>query len=154
MEQGITSGKDATHFLPNNVCTRAQVVTFLWRANGQQEPTIENPFVDVKISDYYYKAVLWALEKGITQGKDATHFQPEITVNRSQVVTFMWRAEGQPEPTISNPFVDVPKDKYYEKAVLWALENGITLGKDATHFQPENECIRAQVVTFLYRNEK
>ena len=99
----------------------------------------------------YYKAVLWAYENGITSGKDATHFQPEETVTRSQFVTFLWRAEGQPEPTVSNPFVDVPNDKFYTKAVLWAYENGITAGKDATHFQPDNGCQRCQVVTFLYR---
>ena len=149
---GITTGKDATHFLPNSTCTRAQVVAFLWRAKGEPEPeTTVNPFVDVETSDYFYKAVLWAYENGITTGKDATHFQPDAEVERRQFVTFLWRAEGKPVPSIENPFTDVPAGQYYTDAVLWAYENGITTGKDATHFQPTVKCIRAQVVTFLYR---
>ena len=149
----ITSGKDATHFQPDAACTRAQVVTFLWRANGQPEPTsTTNPFVDVSKDSYYYKAVLWAAEKGITSGKDATHFQPDATVTRAQFVTFLWRSEGKPAPKGDNPFVDVANGQYYTDAVVWAYENGITSGKDATHFQPDANCIRAQVVTFLYRN--
>ena len=148
----ITSGKDATHFQPDAACTRAQVVTFLWRANGQPEPaSTENPFVDVSKDSYYYKAVLWAAEKGITSGKNATHFQPDATVTRAQFVTFLWRAEGKPAPKGDNPFVDMANGQYYTDAVVWAYENGITSGKDATHFQPDANCIRAQVVTFLYR---
>ena len=151
----ITSGKDATHFQPDAACTRAQVVTFLWRANGQPEPTsTTNPFVDVSKDSYYYKAVLWAAEKGITSGKDATHFQPDATVTRAQFVTFLWRSEGKPAPKGDNPFVDVANGQYYTDAVVWAYENGITSGKDATHFQPDANCIRAQVVTFLYRDMK
>lgn len=151
-ENGITAGKDAAHFQPNITCTRAEVVTFLWRAKGQPEPkTTKNPFVDVKTSDYFYKAVLWAAENGITAGKDAAHFQPSVTVTRNQFVTFLWRAEGQPAPTIKNPFTDVPSGQYYTDAVLWAFESGITAGKDAAHFQPTAGCTRGQVVSFLYR---
>lgn len=148
---GITNGQDETHFQPYGTCTRAQVMTFLWRYKGEPEPTIENPFVDIKTTDYYYKAVLWAYENGITTGKDETHFQPEATVTRIQFVTFLWRDAGEPEPTVENPFVDIPTGHYYTTAVLWAYENGITTGKDGTHFRPETGCTRGQVVTFMYR---
>ena len=152
-ENGITTGKDDTHFQPSAPCNRAQSVTFLWRAFGKPEPeTTNSPFVDVTTSDYYYKAVLWAYENGITNGSDKTHFAPSNTVTRKEFLTFLWRADGEPQPTTTeNPFVDVPNNRYYTKAVLWAYENGITNGKDATHFQPDNKCIRAQVVSFLYR---
>lgn len=152
-DNGITQGKDDTHFAPNNICNRAQVVTFLWRAMGEPEPeSTVNPFVDVAEDAYYYKAVLWAYYKGVTTGKDETHFQPNATVTRSQVVTFMYRNEGEPAvKTTENPFVDVTEDKYYYNAVLWAYENDITTGKDDTHFLPGDECKRCQVVTFLYR---
>lgn len=152
-ENGITSGKDDTHFAPSSSCTRAESATFLWRAYGQPEPeTTENPFVDVNSSNYYYKAVLWAYENGITSGKDQTHFAPNDTVARKEFLTFLWRSAKKPEPeTTDNPFVDVPDDAYYAKAVLWAYENGITTGKDESHFNPDGQCIRAQVVSFLYR---
>lgn len=152
-DNGITQGKDDTRFLPNNICNRAQVVTFFWRAMGEPEPeSTVNPFVDVAEDAYYYKAVLWAYYKGVTTGKDETHFQPNATVTRSQVVTFMYRNEGEPAvKTTENPFVDVTEDKYYYNAVLWAYENDITTGKDDTHFLPGDECKRCQVVTFLYR---
>lgn len=96
--------------------------------------------------------MLWAYENNITSGKDTTHFQPDDTVTRKEFVTFLWRSAGKPEPKMTeNPFVDVPDGKYYTKAVLWAYENNITKGKDDTHFQPDSQCIRAQVVSFLYR---
>ncbi|MGN0293515.1 MAG: S-layer homology domain-containing protein [Lachnospiraceae bacterium] len=117
-------------------------------------PALGNPFVDVAEDTYYYDAVLWAYDNGITSGKDETHFQPNGDCNRAQVVTFLWRVMGEPEPEITeNPFVDVSEDAYYYKAVLWAYDNGITSGKDATHFQPNAIVTRAQFVTFLYRNE-
>ena len=150
----ITTGTSATLFSPDKTCTRAQVVTFLWRANGQPEPTLTfNPFVDVKPDAYYYKAVLWAVEKGITNGVSATAFGPDRGCTRGQVVTFQWRANGQPEPKAgTNPFTDVKSDAYYYKAVLWAVENGITKGTSATKFSPDNTCTRGQIVTFLYRD--
>ncbi|MGN0249983.1 MAG: S-layer homology domain-containing protein, partial [Oliverpabstia sp.] len=153
VKNDITSGKDETHFAPNDDCTRAQVVTFLWRAMDEPEPkTTENPFVDVKEDKYYYKAVLWAAENGITSGIDETHFAPNDTVTRGQFVTFLHRNEGEPKPNITeNPFVDVNESKYYYDAVLWAYENEITKGTDETHFKPESGCTRGQVVTFLYR---
>jgi hypothetical protein len=128
-------------------------VTFLWRAKGSAEPeSTENPFEDVQEGKYYYKAVLWAVENGITSGTSATEFSPNEPCTRAQVATFLWRAEGQPEPeTTENPFADVKAGKYYHKAVLWAVENEITLGTSAGKFSPDDECTRAQIVTFLYR---
>jgi hypothetical protein len=110
------------------------------------------PFVDVKESAYYYLPVLWAVNAGITAGTDATHFSPDNRCTRAQVVAFLWRAAGCPEPNLTeNPFVDVKENTYYYKAVLWAVENGITAGVDAIHFGPEQACTRGQVVTFLWR---
>ena len=149
----ITLGMTPTTFSPTASCTRAQVVTFLWRLNGQPEPeSKKNPFTDVKEGDYFYTAVLWAVEKGITEGTSATTFSPDLGCTRAQVVTFLWRAEGKPEPTSSlNPFTDVKADGYYYTAVLWAVENKITTGTSAVTFSPDLTCNRAQIVTFLYR---
>ena len=150
----ITNGYADGTFRPDQVWTRAQVVTFLWRANGCPEPeSAVNPFTDVSKSAYYYKAVLWAVENGITTGKNATTFDPTGECTRAHVVTFLWRADGSPNPTsTTNPFKDVPAGKYYAKAVLWALENGVTTGKTPTTFNPDGECTSAHVVTFLYRD--
>ena len=148
---GITNGTDATHFSPNAGCTRGQVVTFLWRAAG--EPTVGGNvgFVDVAPGSYCYEAVKWAVANGITKGTDATHFSPNATCTRGQVVTFMYRAEGEPAVGGSNGFVDVAAGSYCYNAVQWAVANGITKGTDATHFSPNATCTRGQVVTFLYR---
>ena len=153
VKNGITSGTSPSTFSPDNQCVRSQVVTFLWRASGCPEPTrTDNPFVDVFANDFYYKPVLWALENGITSGLDSTHFGPMENCNRAQVVTFLYRAKGSPEVTSSgNPFTDLERGSYYEKPVLWAVENGITAGLDDTHFGPMAVCNRAQIVTFLYR---
>ena len=150
---GITNGTDATHFSPNAGCTRGQVVTFLWRAAG--EPTVSGNvgFVDVAPGSYCYEAVKWAVANGITKGTDATHFSPNATCTRGQVVTFMYRAEGEPAVGGSNGFVDVAAGSYCYNAVQWAVANGITNGTDATHFSPSATCTRGQVVTFLYRAE-
>ena len=153
---GITTGMDATHFAPKSDCTRAQMVTFLWRTMNEPEPTLTaSPFVDVQNPNaYYYKAVLWAVENEITTGTDKTHFSPNATVTRAQVVTFLWRMEGEimPQSSIS-PFVDVKDSSaYYYYAVLWAVEKEITTGIDKTHFAPKDNCTRAQIVTFLYRD--
>ena len=150
---GITTGKDETHFNPSGECTRAQVVTFLWRAAGEPVcDTSENPFPDVPDGKYYTNAVLWAVENGITSGyKDGT-FGPDKTCTRAQIVTFLWRYAGEPGPaSMDNPFPDVVVDAYYGMAVLWAVENKITGGfKDGT-FGPDKTCTRDQIVTFLYR---
>ena len=151
--KGVTNGTDSTHFSPNSTCTRAQVVTFLWRANGCPEPQGKgNPFTDVKPDAYYYKAVLWAVEQGITTGTSTSTFSPNSGCTRGQVVTFLWRASEKPEPSNSfNPFGDVGPDEYYSKAVLWAVEKEITNGTSANKFSPNSTCTRAQIVTFLYR---
>ena len=148
---GITNGTDATHFSPNAGCTRGQVVTFLWRAAG--EPTVGGNvgFVDVAPGSYCYEAVKWAVANGITKGTDVTHFSPNATCTRGQVVTFMYRAEGEPAVGGNVGFVDVAAGSYCYNAVQWAVANGITKGTDATHFSPNATCTRGQVVTFLYR---
>lgn len=157
VEQGVTTGTSETTFSPVNACTRAQFVTFLWRQQGKPEPKSTNsPFKDVQDpSRSYYKAVLWALENGITTGTSPTAFSPGAPCTRAQVVTFLWRANGEPANEIKvNPFKDVPGGLSYSKAVLWALENKITTGKSATSFAPGDPCTRAQTVTFLYRTYK
>lgn len=155
VNNGITSGMDETHFVPDGICTRAQVVTFLWRSAGKPEPkTTVNPFQDVKKGRFYEKAVLWAYETGITIGMDATHFSPDSPCNRAQVVTFLHRFRGCPEPEITTAFPDVRSRDYYYKAVLWAAQRGITVGMDGGYFRPTLSCTRAQIVTFLYRDVK
>ncbi|MBE6932816.1 MAG: hypothetical protein E7464_05515 [Ruminococcaceae bacterium] len=156
VNEGITTGTgNGTTFSPDMNCTRAQVVTFLWRAAGSPKPTSSyNPFRDVKAGAYYYDAVLWAVEKGITTGTgNGTTFSPDMSCTRSQVVTFLHRSAGTPAPTSSrNPFRDVASNAYYYNAVLWAVEKGITTGTgDGTTFTPEMVCSRGQIVTFLYR---
>ena len=148
---GITNGTDATHFSPNAGCTRGQVVTFLWRAAGEPVVSGNVGFVDVAAGSYCYNAVQWAVAKGITKGTDTTHFSPNATCTRGQVVTFMYRAAGEPAVGGSNGFVDVAAGSYCYNAVQWAVANGITKGTDATHFSPNATCTRGQVVTFLYR---
>ena len=151
-KEGITSGTDAVHFSPNATCTRAQAVTFLWRAAGSPASKSSTmPFTDVAESAYYADAVLWAVENGITNGTSDTTFSPNATCSRAQIVTFLWRSQESPAADTVNPFTDVAADAYYNSAVLWAVENGITAGTTATTFSPNNDCTRAQIVTFLYR---
>ena len=152
VSQGITNGTGAYAFSPEMPCTRAQVVTFLWRAAGSPEPTSAgHPFTDINPNDYFYEAVLWAVEQGITNGMDATHFGPETPCTRAHVVTFLWRAEGKPAAGSANPFSDVPADEYYTDAVLWAVKHEITNGTGEGRFSPDLTCTRGQIVTFLYR---
>lgn len=151
VDKGITTGTGRNTFSPDAACTRAQVVTFLWRAAGSPAPMQnENPFTDVHTSDYYYDAVLWAVQNGITNGTSAKTFSPDAIVTRAQVVTFFWRANGQPDAAASG-FTDVSSNAYYAKAVDWAFANGITTGMDYGAFGPDTACTRAQIVTFLYR---
>ena len=148
----VTTGVTPTTFCPSKSCTRAQMVTFLWRAKGSPNPTAStSQFVDVPAGQYYTKAVIWAVEQGITTGVDNTHFMPNNTVTRAQTVTLLWRMEGQPNPASSASFSDVPANAYYAKAVSWALENNVTTGMGGGIFAPNNDCTRAQIVTFLYR---
>ena len=151
-QQGITSGTSATTFEPDGVCTRAQVVTFLWRLAGKPEPnSLVNAFVDVKDDQYYSKAVAWAAESGITTGTSETTFEPDATVTRAQFVTFLWRYLDRPVSGGYGSFGDVSSSHFAYSAILWAYENGITSGTSATTFEPEGPATRAQVVTFLYR---
>lgn len=152
VENGITAGVTETLFAPGQACTRAQMVTFLWRAAGSPAPTAtENPFADVAESAYYHDAVLWAAENGITGGTSAGTFSPNATVTRAQTVTFLYRAAGAPAVS-GGSFADVEADAYYADAVVWAAEQGITSGTTAETFSPAQACTRAQIVTFLYRD--
>ena len=152
VDNGVTAGVTETTFVPDGTCTRAQIVTFLWRAKGCPEPiSSDNPFTDVAYTDYYYKPVLWAMEKGITMGTSESTFSPEDGCTRSQVATFLWRAEGEPSASGENIFSDLTSGAYYYDAVLWAVDNGITNGMGNGTFAPDETCTRAQIVTFLYR---
>ncbi len=153
VQKGVTTGATDTTFDPNGKCLRASVVTFLWRAAGSPEPESKvNPFTDVKETDFFYKAVLWAVENGVTNGTSATTFSPYTECNRAAVVTFLYRAMNEPEVgAVENPFADVDAAAWYGPAVLWAVENSITNGMSATEFGINTTCNRAQVVTFLYR---
>ena len=151
VENGVTSGTSATTFSPDAACTRAQAVTFLWRAAGSPAPKSSvNPFADVPTTAYYYDAVLWAVGQGITAGTSATTFSPDATCTRGQIVTFLYRADGT-ATTSSNPFTDVADSTYYANAVKWAVAEGVTSGTSATTFSPDASCTRGQIVTFLYR---
>lgn len=150
---GVTNGSSATTFSPNVAVSRAQMVTFLWRAHGSPEATGTNPFTDVSTSDYYYDAVLWAVANGVTNGTSATTFSPDAPVTRAQAVTFQWRAAGSPVVSGSS-FGDVTADAYYVNAVTWAVANGITNGTSGTTFSPDVVVSRAQAVTFLYREQE
>lgn len=152
VEKGITAGTSATTFSPNAPCTRAQIVTFLWRAAGSPKATASCPFTDIPVDSYYYDAVLWAVEQSITTGTSATTFSPNATCTRAQAVTFLYRYEKSPAVNGSNAFTDVVADAYYSNAVQWAVEKNVTAGTSATTFSPNDDCTRAQIVTFLYRD--
>lgn len=155
VENGITKGTDDTHFSPDGICTRAQAVTFLWRAAGSPKPkTNTMPFTDVNAGSYYYDAVLWAVENGITEGTSDTTFSPNATCTRAQIVAFLWRSEKSPAAGSRNPFADVKSTAYYADAVLWAVREDITKGTTSTTFSPDADCTRAQIVTFLWRCKK
>ena len=152
---GITQGTDATHFSPDGICTRAQAVTFLWRAAGSPKPeTRTMPFTDVPAGSYYYDAVLWAVENDITKGTSDTTFSPNMTCTRAQIVAFLWRSEKSPAAGTANPFADVKSTAYYADAVLWAVKENITRGTTNTTFSPDADCTRSQIVTFLWRCKK
>ena len=152
VEKGITTGTGNNYFTPDGICTRAQAVTFLWRVAGSPTPKTEAmPFEDVLDGSYYYEAVLWAVENGITVGTSATTFSPELTCSRAHIVTFLWRAANSPSARTVNPFTDVAADAYYIDAVLWAVKHKITVGTTLSTFSPDEGCTRAQIVTFLYR---
>lgn len=152
VDQGITVGTSTTTFSPDVSCTRAQIVTFLWRTDGSPKVTGENPFTDVKAGDYYYDAVLWAVSRGITTGTSATTFSPDTVCTRAQAVTFLHRAAGTPAAAGSSPFTDVVSGSYYTDAVQWAACKGVVNGTTPTTFSPDQTCTRAQIVTLLYRD--
>ena len=155
VENGITKGTDDTHFSPDGICTRAQAVTFLWRTAGSPaSKTSTMPFTDVPVGSYYYDAVLWAVENGITKGTSDTTFSPNMTCSRAQIVAFLWRSEKSPAAGTANPFADVKSTAYYADAVLWAVKENITKGTTSTTFSPNADCTRAQIVTFLWRCKK
>ena len=155
VENGITKGTDDTHFSPDSSCTRAQAVTFLWRTAGSPaSKTSTMPFTDVPVGSYYYDAVLWAVENGITKGTSDTTFSPNMTCSRAQIVTFLWRSEKFPAAGTANPFADVKSTAYYADAVLWAVKENIIKGTTNTTFSPNADCTRAQIVTFLWRCKK
>ena len=149
----IVSGKTETTFEPMTVCTRANFVTFLWRAANKPEPeNCDNPFVDVSEDSYYFKAVLWAYENGITAGVTETEFAPNADVTRGQVVAFLWRYAGRPAPNAQSvSFKDISPESPFYQAVIWASENNIVGGYDANTFGTNDGCTRAQAVTFMYR---
>lgn len=154
VNNGITTGVSDISFAPDMICSRGQVVTFLWRCAGSPEPTLTTSnFTDVAPGAYYYKAMLWALEEGITTGTSATTFNPNMDCTRAQVVTFLYRAAGSPAVSGKSGFVDVPAGSYYEDGVIWAVENNITRGTGGGKFSPNANCTRGQIVTFLYRAE-
>ena len=149
---GVTGGVTPTGFAPDMTCTRAQAVTFLWRAAGSPAPkTTVMPFTDVPKDSYYYSAVLWAVESGIAKGTSDTTFSPDLDCSRAQIMTFLWRSNGSKSGTAENPFVDVGSSDYYYDAVLWAVTNDITGGTSANTYSPSDDCTRAQIVTFIYR---
>lgn len=148
----ITNGTAPQTFSPNNYCTRAEVVTFLWRMQGSQNAAASSKFSDVPSDAYYTKAVAWAVARGITTGTDRTHFSPDKICSRAEIVTFLSRTPNLRYGSIDRiPFTDVPAGSYYHDAVCWAYSAGIAKGVDETHFAPDAYCTRGQVVTFLYR---
>ena len=152
VEKGITNGTDTTHFSPDFSCTRAQMVTFLWRASGSPGSKSDAmPFTDVKADSYYYDAVIWATENGITNGISDTTFSPDDICTRAQMVSFLYRMADSPEVSGSTTFADVAADAYYAEAVEWAKMNNITNGIGGGLFGPDYDCTRAQIVTFLWR---
>ena len=153
-QRGVTAGTAPGRFSPDDPCTRAQMVTFLWRAMGNPSPDtpVKNAFRDVKDGDYFREAVLWAIDRGITRGTSETTFSPDDTVTRAQTVTFLWRLHSEVTETTRHSFSDVPADAYYHLAVCWAENSGVTSGVAPGVFGPDQPCTRAQIVTFLYRS--
>ena len=155
VKEDITSGTTATTFDPDGSCTRAQAVTFLWRAAGSPEPkSAAMPFTDVPAGSYFEKAVLWAIENGVTKGTSDTTFGTDASCTRAQIVTFLWRANGSHAVSGNSAFSDVAADAYYAAAVTWAEKNGVTGGIGGDLFGSDNTCTRAQIVTFLHRAMK
>ena len=154
VEKGITNGVSSNMFAPNDPCTRAQIVTFLWRAAGSPAPKSISSFTDVPADAFYAKAVAWAVENGITSGTGESKFSPNATCTRAQAVTFLYRASGSPAVSGSAEFSDVSTTAFYADAVAWAAKKGITTGIGGGLFGADNDCTRGQIVTFLWRCKK
>ena len=152
-EEGITTGTNLHSFDPNEICTREQMVTFLWRKMGKPAPQdTDTAFTDLLPGSFSYEAILWAEEQGITNGTSPTTFSPKQTVTREQVVTFLWRVDGEPEPTAQDcQFRDVLPGTFSYRAILWAQEENVTNGTSPTTFSPKNPCTRGQIITLMYR---
>ncbi|MDE6456371.1 MAG: S-layer homology domain-containing protein [Dysosmobacter sp.] len=148
VERNITSGTSTTTFSPGATCSKAQILTFLWRANGSPELTAANPFTDIKTTDYFYKAAVWAAEKGLVSGST---FGANTDCTRAMTVEYLWKAAGSPTPSSKASFTDVPTNAEYAQAVAWAVENEITSGTGGNNFSPNSTCTRGQIVTFLHR---
>ncbi len=148
VEKNITTGTSATTFSPNDTCTKAQILTFLWRAVGSPKTGAENPFTDVSASDYYYNAAVWASEKGMVSGNV---FAADTPCTRESTVTYIWKNAGAVRTAVSDKFTDVSSSADYAEAVAWAVENGVTSGTSETTFSPDDTCTRGQIVTFLSR---
>ena len=153
VSNNITAGVSENKFAPNQTCTRAQAVMFLWNQAGKPVVSRKNTFKDVKRSDWYYNAVQWAVSEGITNGTSKTTFSPSKTCNRAEIVTFLWNQAGKPSVSANNPFKDVKSSDWYYKAVQWAVKKGVTSGTSKTTFSPTKACTRAQIVTFMYHNQ-
>ena len=151
VEKSITSGTTATTFSPNAPCTRAQIMTFLWKANGSPKPAAPASFTDVAADAYYADAVAWAVEKGITSGTTTTTFSPDAPCTRAQAMTFLYKAKGSPAVTGASGFSDVAADAYYANPVAWAVKNSITSGTSTTTFGSNDTCTRGQIMVFLYK---
>jgi len=148
VDDGITAGTGGGAFSPDRTCTKAQILTFIWRAAGKPEPTIASPYNDVDRGDYFYDAALWAYEKGLVSG---TAFSGGAPCTRSMAVSYLWGAAGKPSSADENRFSDIPTGAAYRQAVAWAVANGITSGTGGNTFSPNSTCTRGQIVTFLYR---
>ena len=148
VEKAITAGTTETTFSPNQTCTRAQILTFLWRAFGSPEADTENHFTDVTLDDYYYDVAIWAYEKGMVEGDK---FEGDTPCTRASTVIYLWKNAGAPERSSASAFEDVPADADFAQAVSWAVEKGITAGTSDTTFSPDMICSRGQIVAFLDR---
>ena len=147
----ITNGVSSDRFDPDKVCSRAQIITFLWRAAGQPETSAPVSFADIACGSYYEKAVQWAASQGIARGVSSSAFAPDLPVTRAEAVTFLWRYAGAPSVQNASSFLDVPSNAYFADAVSWAAKTGVTQGVSATSFAPDGGCTRGQIAVFLHR---
>ena len=151
IEKGITAGTSSTTFSPDQGCTRAQIVTFLWRAAGKPDVPVSGAFSDMPGTPDFQKAISWAVSNGVTTGTGGGKFSPGKGCTRAQIVTFLWRAAGKPDVPVTSAFSDMPSNPDFQKAISWAVANGVTTGTGGGKFSPDKTCTRAQAVTFIHR---